>query len=261
MQGAFPFFVPWRRRKKPSVENGSMPKGRKQLMGPVQGLFKQLFVNMMAMRTHLIIASLLSSVLMPCCSKLQPESERRPESYTSAFHLSYITSPFNYEYLIPVAHNSISKEDVLGKVSGQGWKTTAIYQLNMDKEVVKEFVLVTGNSISTARNETFPSNLIFSADGQSVSFYEFNGDETGRYETDPFFYDASNNAITLPIEFGSWGGNGRLIYLSSETMVCVCTHEKDWKGEELIFMEVLQRVSAAERKYWVDRCPNYGVRI
>lgn len=213
------------------------------------------------MRTHLIIASLLSLMLIPSCSKLQPESERQPESYMSAFDLSYTTSPFGFKYLIPVAHNSISKEDVLGKVRGQGWKTTALYQLNMDKVVVKEYVLVTGLSASSARDETFPNYLIFSDDGQSVSFYEFYGDKTGRYETDPFTYDASNNAITLPTGYGSWGGNGRLIYLSSETMICVCTHDKNWKGEELIYMEVLQRVSAAERKSWVDRCPYYGVRI
>ena len=213
------------------------------------------------MRTHLIIASLLSLMLMPSCSKLQPESERQPESYTSAFDLSYITSQFGDECLIPVAHNSISKEDILGKVCGQGWKTTALYQLNTDKEVVKEFVLVTGNSASSARNETFPNYLLFSDDGQSVSFFEFYGDEAGRYETDPFTYDASNNAITLPTWYGSWGGNGRLIYLSSETMICVCTHGKNVKGEEVIFMEVLQRVSATERKSWEDQCPYYGIRV
>ena len=212
------------------------------------------------MRTHLIIASLLSLMLIHSCSKLQLESERQPESYISVFDLSYTTSRLGYKYLIPVAHNSISKEAVLGKVCGEGWKTTALYQLNMDKEVVKEYVLVTGDSASSASNEIFPDYLIFSDDGQSVSFYEFFGDKAGRYETDPFIYDASNNAITMPSVFCSWGGNGRLIYLSSDTMVCVCTHDKDFKGEEIILMEILQRVSAGERKAWVNQCPDYGIR-
>ena len=39
-------------------------------------------------------------------------------------------------------------------------------------------------------------------------------------------------------------------------MVCVCTHDKN-----LIFMEILQRVSDAERQSWIDRCPYYGLRF
>ena len=39
-----------------------------------------------------------------------------------------------YQYLIPVVHNTISREDVLKKVCGQGWKTTALYQINTDKK-------------------------------------------------------------------------------------------------------------------------------
>ena len=111
----------------------------------------------------------------------------------------------------------LSEETLRKKVSGQGWKTTDVYQINQDKEVIKEYVLVTGGTISSARNETFPDYLIFSDDSQSVSFYEFwdNLDKPGAYETDPFTYDATDNAITLPIWFGSWGGNGRLVFLSS----------------------------------------------
>ena len=212
------------------------------------------------MKTHLIIASLLSLMIALSCSKIQPESERRPELYSAAYDFSYITSQEGIDHLIPVANNRISKEEVLGKVCGEGWKTTALYKININKDVVKEFVIVTGHTASGARNEVFPSYLIFSNDGQSVSFYELYGDKDGLYETDPFTYDASNNAIKLPIGYGSWWGNGRLVYLSSETMVCVCTHGKNPNGEELIYMEILQRVSAAERKSWVDRCPNYGIR-
>lgn len=204
---------------------------------------------------------LILLILMPSCSKGHLEAERQPESYYAAYDFSYVTSQYGFEYLIPVAKNPISKEEVLGKVCGEGWKTTAVYQLNIEKEVVKEYVLVTGHSSFSAKNEIFPSYLIFSADGRSVSFYEFYGEDTGRYETDAFSYDASNNAITLPIGFGSWGGNGRLIYLSSETMICVCTYGKNNNGEDMIYMEVLQRVSAAERKSWIDRCPGYGIRI
>ena len=194
-----------------------------------------------------------------CCGFPQ---ERRPELYASAYDFEYRVSANNYRYLVPVAHNRISEETLRKKVSGQGWKTTAVYQINQDKEVIKEYVLVTGGTISSARNETSPDYLFFSEDGRSVSFYEFSedSDRPGAYETDPFTYDATDNAITLPIWYGSWGGNGRLVFLSSDTMVCVCTHDKDYAGTELIFMEILQRVSKKERQSWIDRCPNYGLR-
>ena len=216
------------------------------------------------MRTIFItsVAVFLLWVVPTSCTKYQLERERRPELYASAYDFEYRVSANNYRYLVPVAHNRISEETLRKKVSGQGWKTTAVYQINQDKEVIKEYVLVTGGTISSARNETSPDYLIFSEDGRSVSFYEFSedSDRPGAYETDPFTYDAADNAITLPIWYGSWGGNGRLVFLSSNTMVCVCTHDKDYAGTELIFMEILQRVSKKERQSWIDRCPNYGLR-
>ena len=217
------------------------------------------------MRTILItsVAVFLLWVVPTSCTKYQLEQERRPELYASAYDFEYRVSANNYRYLVPVAHNRISEETLRKKVSGQGWKTTAVYQINQDKEVIKEYVLVTGGTISSARNETSPDYLIFSDDSQSVSFYVFwdDLDKPGAYETDPFTYDATDNAITLPIWFGSWGGNGRLVFLSSDTMVCVCTHDKDYAGTELIFMEILQRVSKKERQSWIDRCPNYGLLV
>lgn len=206
------------------------------------------------MKTPCLIAAALSLLLViPACSELQSDKALRAEPYTSSFDFEYAVTSFKTKYLVPVVHNSISKEDVMGKVKGQGWKTAAVYQLNLDKEVVKQFVLVTGNSISTMNNETFPSYLIISADGQSVTSYDLH---SCCYETHRFIYDETNNAITLPITFGSWGGNGRLVSLTSDTMVCVCTRDKNYKGEELIFMEILQRVSASERQSWIDNCPH-----
>ena len=217
------------------------------------------------MKTSHLVASILSLVVMvlPSCSKLQPEWERTPELYTSLFDLVYKDFPSGTgsKYLVPVVHNSISQEEVLRKAKGQGWTTTALYRLDMDKKVVKEFVLVTGGAYSTARNETEPSYLIFSADGQSVTFYEFYGELDGRYETDFFTYDSVDNTIILPTYFGSHGTNGRLVYLSSDTMVLVCTHDKDYNQDEIIWMEILQRVSSAERQSWVKRSPHYGIRM
>ena len=191
----------------------------------------------------------------------QLADELKPETYSSAYAFDYNVSYYNELYLVPVALNSISNDTVLETVSGQGWKTTALYRLNMDKEVVEEFVLVTTPTMSSANHETHPNYLIFSKDGESVSFYQLRGAGDGYYETDPFTYDATNNAITLPTWFGSWGGNGRLVFLSSDIMVCVCTHGKNVKGEELIYMEILQRVSEEERQSWIDDCPIYGIRI
>ena len=216
------------------------------------------------MKTRHLIALVLSLMVMvlPSCSKLQPEWERTPELYTSSFDLVYKDFPSGNgsKYLVPVVHNSISQEEVLRKVKGQGWKTTALYRLDMDKKVVKEFILVTEGDYTT-RNARTPNHFIFSADGQSVTFYEFYGESDGRYETDSFTYDGLDNTIILPTPFGSHGRNGRLIYLSSDTMVLVCTQDKDYNQDEIIWMEILQRVSSAERQSWVKRCPYYGIRM
>lgn len=183
------------------------------------------------------------------------------ESYLSAFYFEYKDTPFQTQYLVPVAINAISKEEVLETVNGQGWKTTALYLINMQKEVVYEYALVTGSTLSSANHETYPNYLIFSSDGQSVTFYKLRPDGQGLYETDPFTYEASDNAITLPTWYGSWGGNGRLVYLSSEIMACVCTHGTNYKGEEIIYLEILGRVPASERQSWIDLCPHYGIRV
>ena len=182
------------------------------------------------MRTILItsVAIFLLWIVPLSCTKSLSEQEPRPELYASAYDFEYRVSTNSYRYLVPVAHNRISEETVRKTVSGQGWKTTAVYKIDQNKEVINAYVLATGSTISTARNETSPDYLIFSEDGRSIWY-------------------------------GSWGGNGRLVFLSSETMVCVCTHDKDYAGKELIFMEILQRVSDAERQSWIDRCPYYGL--
>ena len=207
----------------------------------------------------LIMQSALSS-----CSKSEPDTKLPPslESVLSVFDLEYTTTQTNYQYLIPVAHNNIPEATVINRVSGQGWKTIALYQLNLDKEVVKEFVLVTdGNVISSARNETTPNYMLFSDDGQQVTFFEFYGEDHGHYEIDSFEYDATENTIVIPSWFSSYDRHGKLVVLSKDYMVCVCTRGKDYKQEEIIYLEIFQRVSKSERQTWVNRCPSYGIRI
>ena len=213
------------------------------------------------MRTYTVAFALLSAlIVLPSCTKTQPESISSPELYSKDFGFEYKLSRTNIPYLVPVAHNSFSEDYVLRKVKGQGWKTAAVYKINMDKAVVKEFGLVTGDTVSSF--ETYPDCLIFSSDGLSVSFYEPWGREgSGKYETDPFEYDAADNSITLPPFFVAKHGRGKLVYLSSDIMVCVCTHDKDYNEQEIIYMEIFQRVSKSERQSWVKQCPNYGIRI
>ncbi len=213
----------------------------------------------MALLCSLIMQSALSS-----CSKSEPDPGPAPslESLLSVFDLEYATTQSNYQYLIPVARNNISESTVVNSVSGQGWKTIALYQLNLDKDVVREFVLVTeGNEISTARNETSPNYILFSDDGQQVTFFDFYGEDQGSYETDYFEYDATVNTIVIPSWYCSYHGHGKLVFLSNDYMACVCTHDKDYKQEEIIYLEIFQRVSKSERQTWVKRCPNYGIRI
>ncbi len=213
----------------------------------------------MALLCSLIMQSALSS-----CSKSEPDPGPAPslESLLSVFDLEYATTQSNYQYLIPVARNNISESTVVNSVSGQGWKTIALYQLNLDKDVVREFVLVTeGNEISTARNETSPNYILFSDDGQQVTFFDFYGEDQGSYETDYFEYDATVNTIVIPSWYCSYHGHGKLVFLSNDYMACVCTHDKDYKQEEINYLEIFQRVSKSERQTWVKRCPNYGIRI
>ena len=102
------------------------------------------------MRTRLYtVLALLCSLIMQSallsCTKSEPDPEPVPplKSLLPYFDLEYTTTQSNYQYLIPVAHNNIPESTVMNTVSGQGWKTVALYLLNLDKDVVKEFVLVT----------------------------------------------------------------------------------------------------------------------
>lgn len=221
------------------------------------------------MRTRLytvlaLLCSLIMQSALSSCSKSEPDPGPVPplKSLLPYFDLEYTTTQSNYQYLIPVAHNNIPESTVINTVSGQGWKTIALYQLNLDKEVVKEFVLVTdGNVISSARNETTPNYMLFSDDGQQVTFFDFYGEDQGSHETDFFEYDATVNTIVIPSWYCSYHGHGKLVVLSKDYMVCVCTRGKDYKQEEIIYLEIFQRVSKSERQTWVKRCPNYGIRV
>lgn len=216
------------------------------------------------MRKHLYIAFALSLLLMvmPSCKMIIPEADNKPAAklkaseYASCYDFGYIDTPFGTQYLVPVVRESISKTEVQRIVKGQGWETAAVYRIGMDKEVITSYVLVTGSQISSEYFEILPDRLIFSADANNVTFYE-----PPFYETDRFAYDETDNSITLPLWFGSWAGRGRLVFLSDDIMVLVCTHDKDYKGEDLIFMEIMQRVSSEERQSWIDNSPHYGIRV
>ena len=221
------------------------------------------------MRTRLypviaLLSTLIMQSAMSSCSKSEPDPEPAPslESLMPVYDLEYVTTNNNYQYLVPVAHNNIPESTVMNTVRGQGWKTIALYQLNLDKDVIKEFVLVTdGNEISSARNETSPNYLLFSDDGQKVTFFDFYGEDQGRHETDHLEYDATENTIVIPSWYSTYHRNGKLVFLSNDYLVCVCTHDKDYKLEEIIYLEIFQRVSKSERQSWVKRCPNYGIRF
>ena len=137
----------------------------------------------MRTRLYTVIALLCSLIMQSAllsCTKSEPDPEPVPplKSLLPYFDLEYTTTQSNYQYLIPVAHNNIPESTVMNTVSGQGWKTVALYQLNLNKDVVKEFVLVTeGNEISSARNETFPNYMLFSDDGRQVTFFDFYGED------------------------------------------------------------------------------------
>ena len=93
------------------------------------------------------------------------------------------------------------------------------------------------------------------------NYFKFYGEDQGSYETDYFEYDATVNNIVIPSWYCSYHRRGKLVFLSKDYMVCVCTHDKDYKQEELIYLEIFQRISKSERQTWVKRCPNYGIRV
>ena len=203
----------------------------------------------------LLLASLVFFLMaQSACSEIQPESEPNMESYLSAFHFEYDDSP-PHGLIVPVVHNSISKKEFVQKVRGQGWKTKAAYQLSFDKEILKEFVLLTEGPASSAKNEIFFNYLIFSEDRKSYYSYDL---LSGWYTTDSFTYDETNNALTLRLFVSPpacGGSQRRLVYLSSETMVFISTFGNYTQGERAC-LEILERVSASERHSWVKQCPH-----
>ncbi|MBP5572111.1 MAG: hypothetical protein J6X39_05530 [Bacteroidales bacterium] len=207
---------------------------------------------------HLFTFSVIVLLALSSCVSLLPEEDRAADLYASMYDFEYVDTQWGTQYLVPVAHNKISAENVMKTVKGEGWKTTALYKLNPDKEVLVEYVLVTGDSLSSSNHEASPNYIIFSNDGKTVNMYELH---SNRYDTEPFEYDSSNNVIYIPSIFSSWQENGRLVYLSNRTMVCVCTRGVDYRGDEIIYMEILQRVSNSERKSWIKSCPVKGLKI
>ena len=107
--------------------------------------------------------------------------------------------------------------------------------------------------LAATPDEELPEKLL----GYLAHYGEYR--KTG--QTDYFEYDATVNSIVIPSWYCAYHRNGKLVFLSKDYMVCVCTHDKDYKLDELIYLEIFQRVSKSERQTWVKRCPNYGIRI
>ncbi len=185
---------------------------------------------------------LLSTLALSCAKQVI-----QPDTYQSLYDLEYVTTDSGYKYLVPVAHNSISEETVVSAVTGNGWETKGLYKLGTDKSVIQE-VMVDENTIS---------RVVFSDDGSKVSTYSLS---IKGYETAPFTYHSGDNIIEIPsLWYSSWGGNGRLVSISSSTMVIVCTHDKTTTGEELVFMEILSRVPESTVDSWKETCVYYGL--
>ena len=188
---------------------------------------------------------ILLCILVASCSK----TENQPGNYDGLYDFEQVTGGNHYTYLVPVVHSPISKESFVSAVKGKAWESSAVYKLRTDKSVI--------SAVDLGEYPGMTSRIAFSDNGSQATFYAL---DLRGYETEKFSYEPSNGGIDFTyLWFSSFSGNGRLVYLSSSTMVLVCTHDKDSKGENLIFMEILNRVPDSTLATWQKSCTHKGI--
>lgn len=190
------------------------------------------------MKYYVILLSLVCMAVMSC-EKIQPVAA---ENYLDKFE-------FHGPNAVP--NVSITMEDVERHIVGYGWESVAIYEIDHKKNVEAEIEirdeLPIGGGGSTLRSQFEVKGF---GDDQLIQY----GLVEGRYQKLSFSFDERNSTIALS---ACWyiGHNGKLAYLTNDTMVCVSSMMSD------IHMVVFRKVSQSKVKRWREQCPKPGLWI
>ena len=198
--------------------------------------------------------SLTMLILASCAEKLESNSIKS-ESYTEYFNLTD-RSTDDYLYLEIAVKAGIPKSDVEKYVVGNGWRSVAVYELDVNKNVVGEWELK--DNLPTNHTQTLRDCFEVKGFGkdQLIQF----GLREGLYEEHQFAYNESDNSISLAAcSFVS--PNGKLVYLSDNVMVCVASDDlPPLEGRvPFVYMVVFEKVSKSTLKDWRKQCPDPGL--
>ena len=200
--------------------------------------------------------SLTMLILASCAEKLESNSIKS-ESYTEYFNLTD-RSTDDYLYLEVAVKAGVPKSDVEKYVVGNGWRSVAVYELDVNKNVVGEWELK--DNLPTNHTQTLRHCFEVKGFGkdQLIQF----GLREGLYEDHEFAYNESDNSISLAAcSFVS--PNGKLVYLSDNVMVCVAGDDlPPLEGRvPFVYMVVFEKVSKSTLKDWRKQCLDPGLWV
>ena len=205
---------------------------------------------------HMVGMTLIMLTLASCTEKLENDSIKS-ESFTEYFNLTY-RSTDDYLYLEVAVKAGIPKSDVEKHVVGNGWRSVAVYELDVNKNVVGEWELK--DNLPTDHTQTLRHCFEVKGFGkdQLIQF----GLREGLYEDLEFAYNESDNSISLAAcSFVS--PNGKLVYLSDNVMVCVAGDRfPPFEGRvPFVYMVVFEKVNKSTLRKWRKECPDDGLWI
>lgn len=200
--------------------------------------------------------TLIMLTLASCTEKLESNSIKS-ESFTEYFNLTD-RSTDDYLYLEVAVKAGIPKSDVKKHIVGNGWRSVAVYELDVNKNVVGERELK--DNLPTGHKQTLRHCFEVKGFGkdQLIQF----GLREGLYESLEFAYNESDNSISLAAcSFVS--RNGKLVYLSDNVMVCVAGDDfPPLEGRvPFVYMVVFEKVSNSTLRKWRKECPDDGLWI
>lgn len=196
---------------------------------------------------------IFTSILMISCEKIAVVSE----DYMDCFELEEKSVPFG-DYLEVVSSVPISKKDVEDKVIGHGWESSAIYEMDADKNVIQEINIVSDDSVQDVYNVS-PHRFEVTGFGEN-QLIEY-GIPFKAYEKHSFEYDESDNSLTL-LACLYIGSKGKIVYLSRSTMVCVAGSKIGLPDRDpAAYMVIFKKVSHSTVLDWREKCPYSGLWI
>lgn len=193
-------------------------------------------------RLVLILTSFVALLIPVSCDVLEVVA---PENYLDTFELE----PYSwgeFEMVRVRALHSISKDEVMDVLVGNGWETVSVFRLDKDKNLAEVDEIVESCFLVRKQDELVQYGL-----------------DMGRYEELPFAYNDEDNSISLSPSFYTGGHmGGKIVHMTDNIMVCVSSNGlPDYQGRPMIYMEIFHKVSRKTLKDWKEKCPKPGLWI